>query len=105
MIKKILLTLTIVAFAGAGIAIAQQSSIKRTPLQKLDFPAGYNTVTALASRPGVSRLATLLIRPAPRMTRRFPATSRGNSSELMWSATKPLASPEPRIGTNWPRDR
>ena len=51
MIKKILLGLTIVAFAGAGVAIAQQSGIKRTPLQKLDFPAGYNTVTAIAEVP------------------------------------------------------
>jgi quercetin dioxygenase-like cupin family protein len=51
MIKKMLLGLTIVAFAGAGIAIAQQSGIKRTPLQKLDFPAGYNTVTAIAEVP------------------------------------------------------
>jgi hypothetical protein len=52
MIKKILLGLTVVAFAGAGVAIAQQSGIKRTPLQKLDFPAGYNTVTAIAEVPG-----------------------------------------------------
>src|SRR3954468_21352856 len=51
MIKKILLGLTIVAFAGAGVAIAQQSGIKRTPLQKLDFPAGYNTVTAIDEVP------------------------------------------------------
>ena len=51
MIKKILLGLTMVAFAGAGIALAQQSGIKRTPLQKLDFPAGYNTVTAIAEVP------------------------------------------------------
>lgn len=51
MIKKILLGLTVVAFAGAGIATAQQSGIKRTPLQKLDFPAGYNTVTAIAEVP------------------------------------------------------
>jgi quercetin dioxygenase-like cupin family protein len=51
MIKKILLTLTVVAFTGAGIAIAQQTGIKRTPLQKLDFPAGYNTVTAIAEVP------------------------------------------------------
>jgi quercetin dioxygenase-like cupin family protein len=51
MIKKILLTLTLVAFTGAGIAIAQQSGIKRTPLQKVDFPAGYNTVTAIAEVP------------------------------------------------------
>ena len=51
MIKKLLLGLTIVAIAGAGVAIAQQSGIKRTPLQKLDFPAGYNTVTAIAEVP------------------------------------------------------
>ena len=51
MIKKILLGLTVIAFAGAGVAIAQQSGIKRTPLQKLDFPPGYNTVTAIAEVP------------------------------------------------------
>ena len=51
MIKKLLLGLTVVAFAGASVAIAQQTGIKRTPLQKLDFPAGYNTVTAIAEVP------------------------------------------------------
>jgi quercetin dioxygenase-like cupin family protein len=51
MIKKILLGLTIVAVACAGAAIAQQSGIKRTPLQKLEFPAGYNTITAIAEVP------------------------------------------------------
>jgi quercetin dioxygenase-like cupin family protein len=51
MIKKLLLGLTVVAFAGAGVAIAQQTGIKRTPLQKLDFPAGYNTITAIAEVP------------------------------------------------------
>ena len=51
MIKKILLGLTVVAVAGAGVAIAQQTGIKRTPLQKLDFPAGYTTVTAIAEVP------------------------------------------------------
>jgi quercetin dioxygenase-like cupin family protein len=51
MIKKLLLGLTVVAIAGAGVAIAQQSGIKRTPLQKLDFPAGFNTVTAIAEVP------------------------------------------------------
>ena len=51
MIKKILLGLTVVAIAGAGVAIAQQTGIKRTPLQKLEFPAGYNTVTAIAEVP------------------------------------------------------
>jgi len=51
MIKKFLLGLSIVAVAGAGIAVAQQGGIKRTPLQKLDFPAGFNTVTAIAEVP------------------------------------------------------
>ena len=51
MLKKILLGLTVIAFAGTGVAMAQQSAIKRTPLQKLDFPAGYNTVTAIAEVP------------------------------------------------------
>jgi quercetin dioxygenase-like cupin family protein len=51
MIKKLLLGLTVVAVAGAGVAIAQQTGIKRTPLQKLDFPAGYNSVTAIAEVP------------------------------------------------------
>jgi quercetin dioxygenase-like cupin family protein len=52
MIKKTLLALAVVAIAGAGVAVAQQSGIKRTPLQKLDFPEGYNTVTAIAEVPG-----------------------------------------------------
>ncbi len=51
MIRKIILGLTVVAVACAGAAIAQQSGIKRTPLQKLDFPAGYNTITAIAEVP------------------------------------------------------
>ena len=51
MIKKMLFGLAVVAFAGVGVAIAQQTGIKRTPLQKLDFPAGYNTVTAIAEVP------------------------------------------------------
>ena len=51
MIKKIMLGLTVAAIACAGAAIAQQSAIKRTPLQKLDFPPGFNTVTAIAEVP------------------------------------------------------
>lgn len=49
MLRKTLLGLTVVAFAGA--AFAQQTGIKRTPLQKVDFPAGYTTVTAIAEVP------------------------------------------------------
>jgi quercetin dioxygenase-like cupin family protein len=49
MIKKIVLGLTVAAFAFAGAASAQ--GIKRTPLQKIDFPDGYTTVTAIAEVP------------------------------------------------------
>jgi Cupin domain len=32
-------------------AVAQQSNIKRTPVQTVDFPPGYNVVTAIAEVP------------------------------------------------------
>jgi quercetin dioxygenase-like cupin family protein len=48
MIRKLVLGLTIAAVACAGVALAQQSGIKRTPLQKMEFPDGYNTITAIA---------------------------------------------------------
>ena len=51
MFKKILLGLTVAAFAFSGGAIAQQGGIKRTPLQKIEFPEGYVTVTGLAEVP------------------------------------------------------
>jgi quercetin dioxygenase-like cupin family protein len=51
MTRKFILGLAVASFAVAGVAIAQQTGIKRTPLQKLDFPAGYNTVTAIAEVP------------------------------------------------------
>ena len=51
MIRKILLGLSIVALTSVGGAIAQQASIKRTPLQKVEFPAGYNVVSAIAEVP------------------------------------------------------
>src|SRR4029077_8009035 len=50
-IKNIVFALSVVALASPCAATAQQSGIKRTPLQKLDFPAGYNTVTAIAEVP------------------------------------------------------
>jgi quercetin dioxygenase-like cupin family protein len=49
MIKKILLGLAIVAFTCTGGAMAQ--GIKRTPLQKIEFPEGYTTVTGIAEIP------------------------------------------------------
>ena len=48
MIRKILLGLMLIALACAGVAVAQQASIKRTPLQKAEFPEGYVTVTGIA---------------------------------------------------------
>jgi quercetin dioxygenase-like cupin family protein len=51
MIKKILLGLSIIALVCAGAAIAQQGGIKRTPLQKAEFPDGFVTVTAMAEVP------------------------------------------------------
>lgn len=47
--KRIILGLVLVACAGA--ALAQQSGIKRTPLQKVEFPDGYVTVTGIAEIP------------------------------------------------------
>jgi quercetin dioxygenase-like cupin family protein len=51
MIRKFLLGLTVIGFACAGVALAQQASIKCTPLQKAEFPDGYATVTAMAEVP------------------------------------------------------
>jgi quercetin dioxygenase-like cupin family protein len=51
MIRNFLLGLTVVAFACAGVALAQQGGIKRTPLQKAEFPDGYNTVSGIAEIP------------------------------------------------------
>jgi quercetin dioxygenase-like cupin family protein len=51
MIRKIVLGLTVVGFTCAGVAIAQQAGIKRTPLQKVEFPEGYATVSGIAEIP------------------------------------------------------
>ena len=51
MTRKIILAVTVATVAIAGVAIAQQAGVKRTPLQKIDFPAGYNTVTGIAEIP------------------------------------------------------
>ncbi len=49
MLKKIILGLTVIAFTGVGAAMAQApGGIKRTPLQKVEFPKGYNIVTVVA---------------------------------------------------------
>ena len=53
MFKEILLGLTVAAVASVGISTAQTppAGIKRTPLQKIEFPEGYNTVTGIAEVP------------------------------------------------------
>nr|WP_295467639.1 cupin domain-containing protein [Mesorhizobium sp.] len=44
-----------IALAAMTTAAAAQDGIKRTPLQKVNFPEGYTTVTGLAEiQPGVS---------------------------------------------------
>ena len=51
MIKKLLLGLSVIAFACAGAAFAQQAAVKRTPLQKAEFPDGFVSVSAIAEIP------------------------------------------------------
>ena len=51
LLKKSLIAAAVAAPAIAVTAFAQQSGIKRTPLQTVDFPAGYNVVTAIAEVP------------------------------------------------------
>ena len=47
--RKLVLGIAAVTFAAASVAIAQQSGIKRTPLQKFDVPGtGYETVIGIA---------------------------------------------------------
>jgi quercetin dioxygenase-like cupin family protein len=49
MLKK---TLLVLAFTGLAVAaVAQQAGIKRTPLQKIDFPEGFTTVSGIAEVP------------------------------------------------------
>lgn len=48
-LRHILVACAVVAATGA--AVAQQSGIKRTPLQKIEFPDGYVTVSGLAELP------------------------------------------------------
>src|ERR1700760_3083875 len=49
MIKKLLLGLSVIAFACAGSAFGQ--GIKRTPLQKAEFPDGYVSQSGIAEIP------------------------------------------------------
>jgi quercetin dioxygenase-like cupin family protein len=47
-LKKSLIAAAVVAPVIAVSAVAQQSAIKRTPVQTVDFPAGYQVVSAIA---------------------------------------------------------
>jgi quercetin dioxygenase-like cupin family protein len=49
--RKVLVTAAIAVSVIAVSAVAQQSGIKRTPLQTVDFPAGYNVVSIIAEIP------------------------------------------------------
>jgi quercetin dioxygenase-like cupin family protein len=53
-LKKSLIVAAAVVPVVVVSAIAQQSAIKRTPLQTVDFPAGYNVVSAIAEVPAGS---------------------------------------------------
>jgi quercetin dioxygenase-like cupin family protein len=53
-LKKSLIIAAAVAPVIVVSAIAQQSAIKRTPLQTVDFPPGYNVVSAIAEVPAGS---------------------------------------------------
>jgi quercetin dioxygenase-like cupin family protein len=46
--KKLLIAVAVVAPVIAVSALAQQAGVKRTVLQTVDFPAGYNVVSAIA---------------------------------------------------------
>ena len=48
MLKKSLIIAAVVAPVVVVSAVAQQSAIKRTPLQTVDFPPGFNVVSAIA---------------------------------------------------------
>ena len=47
MLKKSLIVVAAVAPVVVVSAVAQQSNIKRTPLQTVDFPPGYNVESAI----------------------------------------------------------
>jgi len=51
MLKKALVAATTITSILCASAIAQQSSIKRTPVGSIDFPPGFTTVTAIAEVP------------------------------------------------------
>jgi quercetin dioxygenase-like cupin family protein len=55
MVKSALVAIGIIAFSIALPATAQQPQIKRTPLQTVDFPQGYSTISGIAElSPGAS---------------------------------------------------
>jgi quercetin dioxygenase-like cupin family protein len=53
-LKKSLVIAAVVAPVVVVSAIAQQAAIKRTPLQTVEFPPGFTTVTGIAEVPAGS---------------------------------------------------
>jgi len=51
MFKRALVVGSIITSVVVAMAIAQQPSIKRTPVGSIDFPPGFTTVTAIAEVP------------------------------------------------------
>jgi quercetin dioxygenase-like cupin family protein len=49
MIRRLVIACATVAILSASAAVAQ--GVKRTPLQKIDFPDGYQTISALIEVP------------------------------------------------------
>ena len=107
MIKKIMLGLAVVAFGFAGVAMAQQSGIKRTPLQKVDFPDGYNVVTAIAEMPAGGASAATPIqasKPVTCWTESLNSTSmarrRSSSRPAIPTKSRQARSTTPRPATS-----
>jgi quercetin dioxygenase-like cupin family protein len=50
-LRKVLIAAAVAVPLIAVSSIAQQSGIKRTPLQTVDFPPGYNVVSVIAEIP------------------------------------------------------
>jgi quercetin dioxygenase-like cupin family protein len=48
MLKKALAVAVLIAPIAIVSAVAQQAGIKRTPLQTVDFPPGYQTISVIA---------------------------------------------------------
>jgi quercetin dioxygenase-like cupin family protein len=50
-LKKGLVVASVITMNIVASAMAQQASVKRTPLRTIEFPPGFTTVTAIAEMP------------------------------------------------------